>query len=608
MRFPPFFIWFLIVISPLCAQSQLPTDTQPLNEHQRRLQILERQRITDSLERVLLLRQIKELTSPGADKATAADESVRKALKKLRIDSLRNETPGFPVVAFFNDTLFHIYSRLGSFTAEDRAQVISERIRNLAGKYFAVDSLHVKEAETTTDILYEDAIIMSVSEDDAIWNRADRNELANHYRNIIASAVGEFKAETNWITLLKQTGLALLVIVITYFVLKYVSRLFRWLAVRIVSQENRLIKGIAIRNYTLFDAHRQVRALLLANNVIKWLVVLMIIYIALPILFGIFPWTENFAHQLFGYVLNPLRTMALAFWNYLPDLITIIVIVFVFRYVIKLLRFIKIEIERGNLQIPGFYVDWANPTYHIVRVLVFAFMIVVIFPYLPGSDSPIFKGVSVFLGFLFTFGSAGSLSNLIAGLVLTYMRLFRIGDRVKIGEVAGDVVEKSLLVTRVRTIKNELVSIPNSTVMNSHTINYSSDATLKGLILHTTVTIGYDVPWQQVQKALIAAALKTENILDEPAPFVLQTSLDDFYVSYQLNGYTKAPNQQALTYSDLHKNILDECNAAGIEIMSPHYTAARDGNHSTIPKDFLPKGYTPPGFNLFNIGDNKMAP
>ena len=224
------------------------------------------------------------------------------------------------------------------------------------------------------------------------------------------------------------------------------------------------------------------------------------------------------------------------------------------------------------------------------------FMIVVIFPYLPGSDSPVFQGVSVFLGFLFTFGSAGSLSNIIAGLVLTYMRLFKMGDRVKIGSISGDVIEKNMLVTRVRTTKNEIISIPNATVMNSHTINYSSDAPEKGLIMHSTITIGYDIPWRKMEEVLIKAALKTPLLLEDPAPFVLQTSLDDFYVSYQINAYTREPNKQATIYSNLHANIQDFCNEAGIEIMSPHYRAARDGNQSTIPADQLPKDYKAPSF------------
>ncbi|MGA9650122.1 mechanosensitive ion channel family protein, partial [Pedobacter sp.] len=283
-------------------------------------------------------------------------------------------------------------------------------------------------------------------------------------------------------------------------------------------------------------------------------------------------------------------------WDYVPNLMTILVLLVVFRYVIKFVRFLKTEIERGKLAIPGFYKDWANPTYQIARVLILAFMLIVIFPYLPGSDSGVFKGVSVFIGVLFTFGSAGALGNVVAGLVLTYMRAFKIGDRVKIGEVTGDIIEKTLLVTRVRTIQNEVVSIPNSAVMNNHTVNYSIEAAEKGLIVNTTVTIGYDVPWRTVHRLLIKAALATELIEAEPAPYVLQTSLDDYYVSYRLNAHTHSPNRQAIIYSALHANIQDEFNGAGVEIMSPHYKALRDGNSTTIPQDYLPSDYIAPRF------------
>jgi small-conductance mechanosensitive channel len=353
------------------------------------------------------------------------------------------------------------------------------------------------------------------------------------------------------------------------------------------------------------NTKRQIHALLTLSKILKWVVILLIVYIALPILFGIFPWTKQFSQTLFGFIINPTKKIFVAVWNYLPDLVTIIIIIFFFRYLIKGIHFFKTEIEKGNLSISGFYPDWANPTFQILKVATYAFMVIVIFPYLPGSDSPVFQGVSVFLGVLFTFGSSGSLSNLVAGLVLTYMRLFKIGDRVKIGDVIGDVIEKSMLVTRIRTIKNEIISIPNSTVMNSHTINYNSDTDTNGLILHTTVTIGYDVPWKDMHLALINAANRTNLIEKEPVPFVLQTSLEDFYVSYQINAYTKEANKQALIYSDLHANIQDCCNEVGIEILSPHYRAARDGNATTIPADYLNKNYKAPGFNVTLNSDNK---
>ncbi|MDG2415826.1 MAG: mechanosensitive ion channel, partial [Flavobacteriaceae bacterium] len=577
-----------------------------LEQYNTKIQLIENQRVADSVKKAELLAEIQSLkTTDNLKKETlqaqldaiSSQETERLASKKREVEALRATNKGVPVTGFFKDTLFTVYSRLGSFSPKERAKAVRERIQSLAGlRDFSTDSLVVESEYNILNLVYSDQIVTSISEEDALWSKMNAADLSIKYQKIISEAILNYQNETNIITLLKEFGLALLVLIITYLIIKYIFIAFRWTAIKIHAQENNRIKGIKIKDYTLFDASRQVAVLINLNTVLKWLVVLSTVYIALPILFGIFPWTKDMAQTLFGYVLDPLKDIGLGLWNYLPNLITVIVIIVVFRYVLKGLYFLKLEIQQENLKLPGFYSDWAAPTYQIVKVLVFAFMIVVIFPYLPGSDSPVFQGVSVFLGFLFTFGSAGSLSNIIAGLVLTYMRLFKMGDRVKIGSISGDVIEKNMLVTRVRTTKNEIISIPNATVMNSHTINYSSDAPEKGLIMHSTITIGYDVPWRKMEAVLIKAALKTPLLLDDPAPFVLQTSLDDFYVSYQINAYTREPNKQATIYSNLHANIQDFCNEAGIEIMSPHYRAARDGNQSTIPADQLPKDYKTPSF------------
>jgi small-conductance mechanosensitive channel len=192
--------------------------------------------------------------------------------------------------------------------------------------------------------------------------------------------------------------------------------------------------------------------------------------------------------------------------------------------------------------------------------------------------------VSIFLGLLVSLSSSSAISNVIAGSILTYTSAFRIGDRVRIGESEGDVVKTALLVTQVRTIKNEVVSIPNANVLNTQVVNYSRLAESAGLILHTEVTIGYTVPWRTVHKLLIDAALRSPDILSEPAPFVLQRALSDFYVAYQLNAYTRDAQRMIDTYSSLHQAIQDSFAAGGVEIMSPHYTALRSGRDSTIPE------------------------
>ena len=582
-----------------------------LSDYAQKLSQIEKQRVADSIKKAELETRLNSLkTTDNLQKealqkqleALNNKDAVRFAQKRAQIDAIRKTAKAYPIRGFFSDTIFWIYSKLGSFSAKDRADAISNRIKKLAVNYnFKPESMIIVHSETTNDIIFNESIIMSVSENDALWNNASMEETTEEYKRLIGDAVKHYKSETSFATLAKEIGLAFLVLIIIGLILKYLVKFFAWLALKIQEQEGKAIKGIKIKNYTLFDAKRQVNVLLSLNSFIKASVILLVMYITLPILFGIFPWTKNFAETLFGYVLNPIKSIALSFWNYLPKLITIIVIIYIFRYVLKGIYFLKTEIEKGNLQLTGFYADWASPTYQIVKILVMAFMGIVIFPYLPGSDSPIFQGVSVFLGFLFTFGSAGSLSNVIAGLVLTYMRLFKEGDRVQIGEVKGDLIEKTLLVTRIRTIKNEIISIPNSTVMNSHSINFSSDAPEKGLIIHTTVTIGYDVPWRDMHQVLIDAALRTELILNDPKPFVLQTSLDDFYVSYQINAFIREANKQAVIYSNLHQNIQDVCNERGVEILSPHYRAARDGNMITIPANYLDKDYKMPAFNVKNV-------
>ncbi len=605
---------FICIPSILRAQDNIvmqkedSSNTAILHDYQKKLAKIEQQRILDSVQRKDLEVQLKSLKTMDNLKkeelqkqlqALNNREKDRLAQKKAQIDLMRHTAKGYPVMGFFKDTLFIIYNKTGSFTAAERAKAISERVYSLSDVFnFMPDSLKLIDAETSVDLFYGDKIIMSVTENDALWNNSTKDLLANKYKEIIGNAVVHHNDEVSLPVLAKNIGLALLVFLLMGGGIFYSGKLFKWTFIQIIKQKGKIVNGIKIKNYTLLDADRQVRILVSINNIFKWFIYLLIIYIALTILFSIFPWTENLANILFNYIVNPIKKIATGFWNYLPNLITVIVIVVVFHYILKGFHFLKTEIEKENLRLPSFYPEWANPTYQIFRILIYAFMLVAIFPYLPGSDSHIFQGVSVFLGFLFTFGSSGSISNIVAGFVITYMRLFTIGDRVKIGEIVGDVIEKSLLVTRIRTIKNEIISIPNSIVMASHTINYNRDAVNNGLIIYTTVTIGYDVPWKDVHQALIDASLRTKFVLHDPKPFVLQTSLDDFYVSYEINAYINEPNKQAVIYSDLRQNIQDVFNERGIEIMSPHYRALRDGNQSSIPSEHLPEDYKIPTFNI----------
>jgi len=576
-----------------------------LNNQLLNIQKLSADRLSDSLKRQQLEKQVAQLSSADNLKrldllkevnAIKQKDSLRVVQQKHQIDSLRRFVKGFPVVPF-RDTLFLLYTTQGSFTAQERADAIAGRIEKLSSDYnFRPDSLKIVDNETTTDIIFKDQLLMSVSEPDALWQNTNRQSLAILLKSKIGVAISQYREETRWQTLLKESLLALFVIIVVILLIYGVNRSLKWLLNRISGKQRWFTSGIKISDFELLNADRQVYMLNFIFKIVKWFFFILIVYLALPVLFGIFPFTRDLSDLLIGYITSPLKRIGLSIWDYIPNLITILVLFIIFRYILRFIAYIRDEVAKGSLTIPGFYPDWAGSTYQIIRVLILAFMLIVIFPYLPGSDSAIFKGVSVFVGVLFTFGSAGALGNIVSGVVMTYTRAFKLGDCVKIGEVKGDIIEKTLLVTRIRTIQNEIISIPNSTVISNHTINYSSDAPDKGLIIHTTVTIGYDAPWRQVHQLLIDAALDTPMVEKEPLPYVYQTSLDDYYVSYRINAFTREPNRQGAIYSALHANIQDHFNKAGVEIMSPHYKALRDGNATTIPPDYLPKDYTAPDF------------
>jgi small-conductance mechanosensitive channel len=610
--FSVLFLFLLFSCTLVLAQhdsSQLKKDSAHnvlLNNELHKVQQLSAEREGDSTKRIDLQKQVSSLSATDNVKRNALlqeltalkqRDSLHMVKQKHQVDSLRKIVKGFGVVPF-RDTLFYVYTRQGAFTAKDRADAISNRIIKLTDDYtFRADSLKLVPSEQTMDILFKNNLLISVSDKDALWQNTTKEALAAQIKVIIGKAVVAYQHETSWSVLLREGATALGVILFVILIIYVINRAFKWLLTKTSTKTSWYSKGIRIRDYELLNSGQEIGVLHAVIRLVKWILIILVIYLALPVLFGIFPFTKDLSDMLLGYVTSPLKKVGLAVWNYIPNLMTILVLVVIFRYVLKFFKYIKTEIANGKLTIPGFYHDWANPTYQILRVLILAFMLVVIFPYMPGSDSQIFKGVSVFIGVLFTFGSAGALGNVVAGLVLTYMRAFKLGDRVKIGEVSGDIIGRSLLVTRIRTVHNEIISIPNSTVMGNHTVNYSSDAPINGLVVYTTVTIGYDASWRQVHQLLIDAALDTPLIEKEPKPFVLQTSLDDYYVSYQLNAYTKKANQQGPIYSDLHGNIQDHFNKAGVEIMSPHYKALRDGNATTIPADYLPKDYEAPAFN-----------
>lgn len=511
--------------------------------------------------------------------------------------------PGGAPVLFAEETLFEIYDQLGPFTPEDRARAISERLERLAKDPFTrIYPVTAVDRELASELVYGETVVMTVTDRDAQPTGKPRQEVAKEYAAKIQTALARSREQVTFRTLLTDAALALLDTIVFVSLLVLFHKFFPKLYAKIDSWRTTIIRPIKIQRVELLSADQIAAALTGIARTVRVVAVLILLYGYLTTALGIFPWTRGISTMLFGAVVSTLWAIGQAFATYVPDLVSIAIIVLVTRYIIKLISLFFTGIERGAITFKGFHRDWAEPTYKIVRFLVIVFAAIACFPYIPGSRSEGFRGISVFLGLLFSLGSAAAIGNVIAGVVLTYMRPFRVGDRVKIADTVGDVIEKTLLVTRVRTIKHVDITIPNAMVLASHIINFSSSAMERGLILHTSVTIGYDIPWRKVHELLIASARATTHIQRNPEPFVLQTSLNDFYVTYEVNAYTNQPNRMAEIYAELHQNIQDTFNEGGVEIMSPHYTQVRDGNKTAIPDQYLPKDYQPPGLRIWPLG------
>ena len=518
--------------------------------------------------------------------AYAAD-SVKLVQQKLRIDSLRKFTQGVPVVVE-GDTLFYIYAKRGGHTPQQRAVMNATAITEL-GKRFNLkpDSLYLESSDIVTDLMYGDKVLASFTDQDGLWEGRTRDQLAADKRHIVVDKLKDMKKEHSLWQLGKRIIFFVLVLLGQYLLFWATTWLFKKLKIRIQRLKDTKLKPISIQDYELLDTQKQVNLLIFLANILRYAFMLLQLVLTVPLLFSIFPQTEKLAYQIFSYIWNPVKSIFGGVIDYIPNLFTIFVICLAVKYLVRLVHYLATEVQSDRLKLNGFYPDWAMPTFHIIRFLLYAFMIAMIYPYLPGSDSGVFKGISVFVGLIVSLGSSTVIGNIIAGLVITYMRPFKLGDRIKLNDTTGNVIEKTPLVTRIRTPKNELVTIPNSFIMSSHTVNYSASARTYGLIIHAEVSIGYDVPWRKVHSLLLKAAQATQGVAADPEPFVLETELQDWYPVYQINAYITEADQLAQIYSNLYQSIQDVFAEADVEIMSPHYMAVRDGNETTIPKSGL---------------------
>ncbi len=532
---------------------------------------------------------------PGLALAHADQDVQQPAAPPPQVTPAREPVP----VRIGRDTVIFIPVGLGGFTAEQRAAGIEETLSQvIADEAVAGLPVRIEEVDNTTQLFIGEYRIATVTEPDAQAIGVARGLIAAEWARFIQTAIAAERERYSPEALVRggiAAGIATLILLASIWGWRRGSRLAR-------AGMRRVLR----HNLERFKAHhidlKSVRTIQLLGEqtitVVSLFVLLLLIDIYLTFSLGQFPWTRGVATQLLDMLLNPVSLGVEALVDYLPSAFFLVFISFVTLYAVRFTRVFFDAVHDGRITLASFPADWADPTFKSVRIVIVAFALVVAFPYLPGSSSPAFTGVSVFAGVLLSLASSSSLSNMIAGLVLTYANAYKVGDRVQVGGTIGAVVERGLLATRVRTIKNEEVVVPNSVVLGGQIINYSAIVEKQGLILHTSVTIGYDAPWRQIHELLLAAGRATEGVADTPEPFVLQTGLEDFYVTYQLNVYVKEAQGIPRIYSDLHANIQDAFNEAGVEIMSPHYSTLRDGNTIAIPEANRPKGYEAPPFKI----------
>jgi small-conductance mechanosensitive channel len=472
-----------------------------------------------------------------------------------------------------------------AYSAKRRAEEIVARIEAIArDERIAADAIQVEERPLGSAIVAGKQVVMTVLDADARVEGIERPVLAQVYLQQITQSIARYRSDREPRALARSAAYAAAALVALAAVLYALSLLKRRADTTLEGRYRARLNDLQIAGFKLLHAEHLWGGLRSVVATGFALLALVCVYLALEFALRRFPGTRGIAAGLLDLVVEPLATMGHGLVSSIPGLVFLLLLVLVTRYVLRTLRLLFGALEQGSVKLKGFDRDWSMPTYRIVRLLVVAFALVIAFPYIPGSSSEAFKGVSLFLGIVFSLGSTSIIANIIAGYSMTYRRAFRVGDRIKVGDVVGDVTEVRLQVTHVRSLKNEDVVIPNSLILGSHVVNYSTLAGTQGLILHTTVGIGYETPWRQVEAMLLMAAARTPHLLQNPPPFVLQQSLGDFAITYELNAHCDRPSEMTSIYSDLHRNILDVFNEYGVAIMTPAYV--RDPEQPKIvPQD-----------------------
>ena len=562
---------FIYLFCVAYIQAQQP-DSLSQQEIRKELETIKQFRQKDSIRIAMLLNEIQLLINNEKNTPSITNSSTT---NEKEIEKLRNKMRGRPIV-FEKDTLYYLYTSYGPYDIDTRVKYVEEKLEELYNDpYFVADSIKIKPAGDYLSVMYNDKTITGVSMVDALWENSSQTELAQRYANIIKNTIVKYKEQNSLKSVLIRLAELLLVLFITFILVWAINRLFDFLKKITLNSEHRFLTSIRIRNYDFIKKPGIVKALVKILAILRIVFLLFLLITIIPLIFDIFSSTQYLSKIIVQWISEPIKNVGIAIIGYLPHLFYIVIIAVITRYVLKILRFFALEIERGILKIKGFHPEWAHTTYVLARMMLWVLALVIMFPHLPGSDSDAFKGISIFLGVLISLGSSSAISNAIAGIVISYMRPFQVGDWIKSGEIIGAVIEKNALVTRLKTINNEDITIPNSAILSGATMNFTSIGKEIGLALNVQVKVRYDYSDNLVEELLIEAALKTNGISPKPHPYIFQISLSELNAVYELNAYTFHPENMYFIKSDLTKNIQSTFRQANIEIFSTQYVEIR---------------------------------
>jgi small-conductance mechanosensitive channel len=470
-------------------------------------------------------------------------------------------------------TVIEVQWGYGTFSPAIRAKAITQRLIDIAQDPSLPSTVTIELSEKTLDLVAGDRIIASVFDGDAEAAGVPRELVARQWQRAFKRAIEQYRTEHSREMQVKRFGLTVLTVVLAVVVLWVLLKALRWASDRLSALIVERMRRSRKQEVSLIDTHEVASIVRLLGWTLRVALVILVLYVTFHVLFLLYPQTRAIGDAMRQSVMKPLRQLWANTVASTPGLILVAIIAVVCRYLLHLASFAFAQIRIGRVRIEGFKPRWAPVTRKLLSILIVVLGVLIAYPYIPGSQSPAFKSVSLFFGVLLSLGSTGVVSNVLNGIVLTYMDSFAVGDYIQIGETSGYVESTSLFVTRLRNRQGRLITIPNSEVLSNQITNFSMAAGEKTLSLSVNAGIGYDTPWRQVEAILLNAARKTRTVKESPAPFVLELSLDSFQVMYELTVFLTGEARINQVAAELRRNMLDEFNLYGIQILTPSYMA-----------------------------------